>query len=112
MVTGAGYRNEGRNYNRGIASASSKAICTCDPHNKCACAAPIQKGEKKKGPYNNEMTTLPPYSNITTTQLNHIPRDPNVSAERGNIISSPEDIIVLTSDFSGGGGGGLLDVNS
>jgi hypothetical protein len=81
MVTGAAYRNEGVNGNRGIATASSKVICTCDPHNKCACAAPSTgKGKKKATP-----TTLPAYSNVTATIFTQHPRDPNVSAERGKV---------------------------
>lgn len=104
LVTGAGRLNEGRNKNLGIASASGKAICTCDPYNKCACIAPdSSRVSNKQFPY-NETTTLPSYSNITTTQFTQIPRDPNVSAERGKIISSPEDIIVLTDYFFGGEG--------
>jgi len=83
MVTGAGHMNEGTNNNRGIASASPKTICTCDPHNKCACVAP--RGVTKKTTDNSEPTTLPSYSNITTTQFTQLPTDPNVSAERGKI---------------------------
>jgi len=43
MVTGAGYRAERVNNNRGIANASTKAVCTCNRHNKCACNLPGKK---------------------------------------------------------------------
>jgi hypothetical protein len=83
MVTGAGYRNEGTNNNRGIASASNKVVCTCDPHYKCACAPPV-RGQKKVS--SNAPTTVPAYNNVTTAPiLTQPPRDPNVSAERGEL---------------------------
>jgi hypothetical protein len=39
-VTGDGRRFEGVKNNRGIASASTRATCTCNRHNKCVCATP------------------------------------------------------------------------
>jgi hypothetical protein len=85
-VTGAGNQNEGINNNRGIASASNKVVCTCDPYYKCACAPP-GRGQKKVS--SNAPTTAPAYGNATTAStFTEPPRDPNVSAERGELSSS------------------------
>jgi hypothetical protein len=80
-----GHRNEGKNNNLGIATASTQVICTCDPLNTCTCAASFGKGKGRRVSKNNETTKLPSYSNITTTQFTKLPRDPHVSAERGKI---------------------------
>jgi hypothetical protein len=83
MVAGAGYLNDGTNNNRGIAGASNKVVCTCDPHYKCACAPP-GRGQKKVS--SNAPTTVPAYNNVTTASIfTQPPRDPNVSAERGEL---------------------------
>ncbi|KDR18227.1 Proto-oncogene tyrosine-protein kinase receptor ret [Zootermopsis nevadensis] len=82
MVTGAALSNNGANDNRGIASAGTKSVCTCDPHNKCACA-PLVSGGKNKRRRLNPPTTLPAYSNTTTDTLFAPPtRDPYVSTEK------------------------------
>jgi hypothetical protein len=86
-VIGSGHLNAGKNNNRGIASASANSICTCGPNSNCVCSAEGTGRRKlKKVTTSNEPTTLPSYSNITTTQFTQLPRDPNVSAERGKIF--------------------------
>jgi hypothetical protein len=86
MVAGAAYLNEGTNNNRGIASASNKVVCTCDPHYKCACAPPGLGGNGKRRVANNALTPAPTHSNVTTASMfTQPPRDPNVSAERGEL---------------------------
>jgi hypothetical protein len=89
-VTGAGSRNDRINNNRGIATASSKAVCTCDPHNKCACAAlDLGNRGKKKVHSTNAPTIVPAYNNATTaTVFTEPPKDANVSAERGEASSN------------------------